>query len=119
MALAIVAVLLGLPALPLAWCAAEAGEIHCSDKIARDATPPHGCHDVEAPPAALSCCCDDDANVPVTPPTSSDGASAAASSVVSALDDDVPRRELRAVAETAGLTADRRPLFKLFSAFLI
>jgi hypothetical protein len=39
-ALAIVAVLMGTPALPLALCAAEGGEVHCPAKVAQDVSAP-------------------------------------------------------------------------------
>lgn len=117
--LGIVAVLVGTVAGPLTLCEAERGRVHCPATVSPDVAPHHACDDPEAASTALSCCRDNDASVPLIPATTSDGASAAASSVASVVDDVVLNRALRPVTESTGLPAHHRPLFTLFSTFLI
>lgn len=121
MALAVVALLVGTPALPLALCAAEAGQAHCAADMPRQAGSDHGCHDSDTPPpASMSCCCDrESGTVPLAPPTIADAAGGPLAVAVSPVDAVVPDGPVRAGIESTILLTRHRPLFTLFSAFLI
>jgi hypothetical protein len=120
-ALVIVAVLLGTPALPLALCLAEGGQVHCAADMPRQAGSDHGCHDSDTPPpASMSCCCDRDAGaVPLAPPTIADAVGAPLSLAVSPVEPVMPDGAVAAGIANTVLLTRHRPLFTLFSAFLI
>ena len=124
-ALVVVATLLGVAAAPLTLCAAEREKAHCPVKAAQQAKAAqpeashHTCQEQpEAPPTALSCCCDE-TNLPVTPANAPNTVGAAPIASPSIVDVVVLRRELRPATEVTGLPARHRPLFTLFSSFLL
>ena len=122
-AVALVTTLLGVLAAPLTLCTAE--EAHCplqaapQASVAQAAASHHTCQQSEAPRTALTCCCDDEANIPGVPATAPDVVSAAPTVLASAVDVIVLSPALRLATDTSALTVRHRPLFELFSAFLI
>jgi hypothetical protein len=120
MALAVVAVLLSTPTLPLAFCAAERGQVHCEADTPRRAGAEPRCHDSDAPPAAMTCCCDDDAGtLPLMTTARTEVTRALLAIAVSPVEPVIPGGAVRAGIASPVLLTRHRPLFTLFSTFLI
>ena len=121
MVLPVIAVLLGTPALPLALCAFDGDRAPCAADIPRQLGSHHGCDQSETPVlATLTCCCDRDAGtLPLTTTTRTNVAGAPLAIAVSPVDAVVPGQAAPAGTESTLLLTRHRPLFTLFSAFLI
>lgn len=79
-----------------------------------------GCHKSQPPAANLSCCCDRDAaTTPMGVPGTTDIANTALSVTVSPVDASVGTEGSVHALETTVVLTHTRPLFTLFSAFLI
>lgn len=120
MVLPVVAVLLGTPVVPLALCAAD-DQVPCAADMPRQAASHHACDESETPPpATMSCCCDRDAGTsPLISTTLTELAGAPLAIAVSPVDPVLPGDAAqRAIESTVPLTR-HRPLFTLFSTFLI
>jgi hypothetical protein len=120
-ALVFVVSLFASTALPLTLCAAESDRACCTEDMPRQTAPHSGCHESENPPVSLSCCCDrDDATVPAITPATIIFADGSLSVVVPAVAAAAPTtKPLNHVLETTVHRIHARPLFTLFSAFLI
>jgi hypothetical protein len=119
-ALAFVVSLFASTAMPSALCAAE-GDRACCTAVTPRQTAHAGCHESEHPPVSLSCCCDrDDATAPAITPATIIIADGSLSVVVPAVAAAGPTTTpLNHVLETTPHRIHARPLFTLFSAFLI
>lgn len=120
MVLPVVAVLLGTPALPLALCAAD-DQVPCAADMPRQAASHHACVESEKPqPASMSCCCDRDAGtLPLISTTLTELAGAPLAIAASPVDPVIPGEAARTGIESTVLLTRHRPLFTLFSTFLI
>jgi hypothetical protein len=118
--LPVVAVLLGTPALPLALCAAG-DQVPCAADMPQEAASHHGCDESETPqPASMSCCCDRDAGtLPLISTTLTELAGAPLAIAASPVDPVMPGEAARTGIESTVLLTRHRPLFTLFSTFLI
>lgn len=119
--LPVVAVLLGTPALPLALCACDRDPVSCVADMPLQVGSHHDRDEPEAPPpATMTCCCDRDAGtMPLITTTLTEVAGAPWVIAVSPVDPVVPREAAEGVLESTVLLTRHRPLFTLFSAFLI
>lgn len=119
-ALILAVLLFGSTALPLALCAFEGERAHCAAQIPQPPASRDGCHKSQPPAANLSCCCDrDDATTPMGVPGTADIASAALSVTLSPVGATVPTAASVPALETTVVMTRTRPLFTLFSTFLI
>jgi hypothetical protein len=121
MVLPVVAVLLGTPTLPLAICAFDRDQVPCAADMPRQAASQHACDESETPqPASMSCCCDRDAGtLPLISTTLTELAGAPLAIAVSPVDPAMPGEAGQGAIESTVLLTRHRPLFTLFSAFLI
>lgn len=113
-ALPVVGVLLGTPALAL--CAYD-GAPDMPSQVASH----HGCDEPETPePAAMACCCDRDAGtLPPITTTLTDLAGAPLAITASPVDPFLPGDAAQGATESTVLLTRYRPLFSLFSTFLL
>ncbi len=110
-------VLVGASTAPLLACMAQSESERCPMQQAQESD--HRCHDTEAPAAQMSCCCSaKDSSVPPLARDTSVNADTALSATT-AFGDVEPARTPRHVVETTTNRTRTRPLFTLFSAFLI
>ena len=118
--LPVIAVLLGTPVLPLALCMAG-DQARCAADMPQQAASRHGCDESETPqPASMSCCCDrDGGNLPLIPTTLTELAGAPLAMTASPVDPVLPGEAVRGAIENTVLLTRHRPLFTLFSTFLI
>lgn len=118
--LLVVAVLLGTPALPLAICAAG-DQVPGAPDMEQQAAAHHGCDESETPqPASMSCCCDRDAGtLPPISTTLTKLAGAPLAIAASPVDPFIPGEAAPDTIESTVLLTRHRPLFTLFSTFLI
>lgn len=121
MVLPVVAVLVGTPALPLALCALDGDRVPCAADMPRQVGSHHGCDESETPPlATMTCCCDRDAGTtPLITTTLTEVAGAPLAIAASPVDPVVPGEAARTGIESTVLLTRHRPLFTLFSTFLI
>ena len=118
--LPVIAVLLGTPVLPLALCAAG-DQVPCAADMPQQAASHHGCDESETPPpASMTCCCDRDAGSrPLIPTTLTEFAGAPLAITASPVDSVLPGEAVRGAIESTVLLTRHRPLFTLFSTFLL
>lgn len=118
-AVAAVVALLSAIAAPVVVCAADAGRMMCAVRTTPsvEQQPSHACHKPDPTPTALSRCCDGGEERPAFATLSTDASRAAFRTdfIIGAVTD---TGSPAALAENTAVIA-RRPLFKLFSAFLV
>ena len=121
MVLPIVAVLMGTPALPLALCAFTGNPVPCAADMTRQVGSHHQCDESGTPPpATMTCCCDRDAGtLPLTMTRLTEVAGAPLAIAISPVDPVTPDGVVRGGIESTALLTRHRPLFQLFSTFLI
>lgn len=110
--------LVGGTAAPLVPCTGKSDPARCPMEMAQE--PDHvACHDTETPPAQMSCCCT--ARESSVPPNAADSRlnAEAPLSTAPAFGEAEPARRPHRVVETTTNRTHARPLFTLFSAFLI
>jgi len=119
MAPPVVAVLLGTSLLPLALCQAD-DQVPCAAERARQVDSHHGCHEASPPSAMRTCCCDRDAGtLPLIPTTPTDLVGAPLAIAAWPVDAVVPAEAAEGAIESTVVWTRHRPLFTLFSTFLI
>jgi hypothetical protein len=117
--LVLAVLLFGNTALPLVLCASDGTQTRCAAEMSQPAASRDGRHDTQAPAASLSCCCDqDDAAVPASAPATTTIEHVALSLAASPVAPVVLSQDIAAAAPPL-LATPARPLFTLFSAFLI
>ena len=118
--LPVVGVLLGALASPLALCDIRGGQVRCAAGVPRQAESLDRCHESEAlSPASMTCCGDRDARImPLTLTTLTDLAGAPLATTASPVDPVIGDEPPQGPIEGTVLTR-HRPLFTLFSTFLI
>lgn len=112
-AASIIAVLLGAMTLPFGDCAPESRDIRCAAGESSHAAAAGACH---TPAADASCSCDDGAGPALA---TAAGIEHLAMSPARVPGDVVVMAQDRGMTATAILPGCRRPLFTLFSAFLV
>lgn len=118
-ALALLMLLLSSTTGPLALCASGITRGPCAPQRHQQARTSKSCHESQAPAMTLSCCCNT-ADDPASTPAPSILAERALNSVVSVVAVIVPAIQgVPHVLESRVLLSHLRPLFTLYSAFLI
>lgn len=119
-ALLLVVLLSGSTALSLALCASEGGHARCAVQMPRPSASQDGCHRPQLPALNLSCCCDgDNATTPMGAPGTTDIAGTAKSPTVFPVGARAGTDAGIRAGETALAPTHTRPLFTLYSTFLI
>ena len=118
-ALVLVVLLFSSTTLPLALCASEARQARRAAETPQPPASHDSCHKSPPPGASLSCCCDN-APVPTSTPATTIIVESSFGFVMSVVAARAPATEgLSHVLEASVLRIHSRPLFTLFSAFLL
>jgi hypothetical protein len=117
--LVLAVLLFGNTALPMVLCASDDRRTGCAVEMPQPVASHDGHSESQAPATALSCCCDqDDALVPASAPATTTIEHVALSVAASPVAPVVLSQDVAAAAPPL-LATRTRPLFTLFSAFLI